>query len=71
MSWSNLNGIQLNTIYRLARALRVSVAWLLGEDTSAPPRPRAAVPTAEKVHKTDRPTHRRLKVSKGPTRRTG
>jgi hypothetical protein len=71
MSWSNLNGIQLNTIYRLARALKVSVAWLLGEDTASPRRTRATAPAAEKVHKTERPTHRRLKVSKGPTRRTG
>ena len=71
MSWSNLNGLQLATVYRLARALKVSVSWLLGEDTQ-PARPaRAPVPTAEKVHKTERPTHRRLKVSKGPSRRTG
>jgi hypothetical protein len=71
MSWSNLNGIQLATIYRLARALKVSVAWLLGEEPQPPRQPRAAVPAGEKVHKTERPTHRRLRVGKGPSRRTG
>lgn len=71
-SWSNLYGIRLDTIYRLAAALKVSVCWLLGETTTemrrAPPR---STSTATPAAKTERPTHRRLRVGKGPSRRTG
>lgn len=72
-SWSNLYGLRLDTIYRLARALKVSVAWLLGETATnqvrpAPSaRPTPAAPASKE--KRERPTHRRLKVSKAPTRR--
>lgn len=40
-SSSNLFGLRLGTIYRLAGALGVSVSWLLGE-TDAPMRKRVA-----------------------------
>lgn len=71
LSWSNLYAIQLQTIYRLARALQVSVAWLLGEDAGAEPARGAEAPRRPKEPRAERPTHRRLRVSKGPSRRTG
>lgn len=67
-NWQNIYGIRLDTIYALARALKVSVAWLLGEADAtethgARPRlPAAADPNATKR---ERSTHRRMKLAKG------
>jgi DNA-binding Xre family transcriptional regulator len=43
---SNLYGVRLETIYKLAAALKVSVSWLLGESDSPERKPRRRSPPA-------------------------
>lgn len=60
-SWSNLYGLRLDTLFKLAAALNVSVSWLLG-DTKSPRRAPRPVPIKPASQRRNKPTKKGKKT---------